>query len=348
MIKSITFDGKKGYIGERYGEDDKPEKPKKSDWRFQKSGDNHELIFDKEMYDSEMKQYKSEMKQFKKNEGQYKVKCSEILVGRKFEFSNDKINLIFGPNASGKTTIIKSIASHAFCEDGFSKFVGVLDIERKLKFGKEPNHKDYKEGLLNHITTMAGTSSIIDWDGSPIYYHNFENRRTYGYFGELCGSIIGNGAEELMYIIQKGKSSSSQNMFYQFSKLCSLMSKNVTYEDLMDSPKKRYGKFDRKDVWRIAYDVQEEYYKSFPMSYDRNGQNTYLFDEIDKSMDILNINELYTNILPTILDKFGKQIIIISHSPIVLKDDIYESEKYNIISIDEEYTKKCRELVYKK
>ena len=123
------------------------------------------------------------------------------------------------------------------------------------------------------------------------------------------------------------------------------MSKNITFEDILEIPKKKYPNKDKDDVWSIVYKVQEEYYKSFPMSYDRNGQNTYLLDEIDKSMDILNINELYTNILPKLLDKYGKQIIIISHSPIVLRDEIFKSDKYNFISMDEEYTQKCKKLI---
>ena len=34
MIKSLTFDGKFGYIGSKYTKDDKPEKPKKEDWIY--------------------------------------------------------------------------------------------------------------------------------------------------------------------------------------------------------------------------------------------------------------------------------------------------------------------------
>lgn len=346
MIKSITFDGKEGYIGEKYGIDDKPIKPKKKDWEYNRfDTDVMKSVFNEEKYNADLEKYNKELAFYKKHKGEYKVDCSKLLVGRKFEFASDKINLIFGPNASGKTTIIKGIASHAFCEDGFSKFVEAFDLTRDIPFSKDANFDDYHRGLLNHIVSMSGTSSEIDWDGSPIYYHNFENRKSYGYFGELQGSILSGAADELMYLIGKGKMSGGQNMFYQFSKLCQLMSKNVTYENILSDPKKKYGSRHETNIWKAAYDVQEAYYKSFPMSFDINGQNTYLFDEIDKSMDILNIYELYTNILPKLLKKYGKQIIIISHSPVVLKDEIFNSENYNIISMDEEYTKKCRELV---
>ena len=344
MIKSLTFDGKSGYIGSKFTEEDKPIKPNKEDWRYRDSG--YHQNFKEEKFEKDMTRYKSEMDFYKKHVGKYKVSCSEILVGRTFTFESDKINLIFGPNASGKSTILKSIAAHAFCEDGFSKFLEPLDFNVGWwNIPESEKLNSYRDCLRKKVDYFYGTSSIIDWDGSPIYFHNFENRRSYGNIGELTGSIIDDVGEEMMYILERGSISSSQNMFYQFSKLSNLMSKNITFEDILETPKKKYSNKDKDDVWSIVYKVQEEYYKSFPMSYDRNGQNTYLLDEIDKSMDILNINELYTNILPKLLDKYGKQIIIISHSPIVLRDEIIKSDKYNFISMDEEYTQKCKKLI---
>lgn len=344
MVSSIILDGEFGYIGEKWGDDDKPIKPKKSDWKFWKSGESHIRVFDEEKFKYEMKRYKEDMKVFKKNEGTYRVKCSENLVGRKFEFASDKINIIFGPNASGKTTIMKAIASHAFCEDGFSTFVEPISLSKNFDF----DHDTFFESLKMKPVTFAGTSSKIEWDGSPIYYHNFENRKSYGILGDLTGSIIESGIEEINYIMSKGRMSGGQNMFFQLSKLLKLMSSTITFDKILPQKyKKRYEKFGDEDSWGLAYKVQEEYYQSFPMSFDENGQNTYLFDEIDKSMDILNVHLLYTEVLPKMIEKFGKQIIVISHSPIVLCDEVYKSNKYNFISIDEEYTENCREIFRK-
>ena len=344
MIKSLTFDGKSGYIGSKFTEEDKPIKPNKKDWRYQEIYPHRN--FNEEKFEKDMTRYKSEMDFYKKHVGKYKVSCSEILVGRTFTFESDKINLIFGPNASGKSTILKSIAAHAFCKDGFSKFLEPYDFNIwNISESELDIYDTYRDALRKKIYTFYGTSSIIDWDGSPIYFHNFENRRSYGSIGELTGSIIDDVGEEINYIMGRDRSSSSQNMFYQFSKLSKLMSKSITFEDILETPKKKYLNERVNENWSTVYKVQEEYYKSFPMSYDRNGQNTYLLDEIDKSMDILNVNELYTNVLPKMFDKYGTQIIIISHSPIVLRDDIFKSDKYNFISMDEEYTQKCKKLI---
>ena len=128
-------------------------------------------------------------------------------------------------------------------------------------------------------------------------------------------------------------------MFYQFSKLMKFMSKTITYNEILEPSRKC---LQSNEYWKNCFLAQEEYFKSFPMAFDPNGQNTYLFDEIDKSTDILNVNELYTKIFPSIIDKYGCQIIVISHSPLVLRNEIYNSDKYNFISMDEKYTNECR------
>lgn len=345
MIRNIMFDGKSGYIGSRYTKDDKPERPDRHNYEFRHwDFERHEDVFDEEKFSKKMEKYEADMKFYKEHLGKYKVGCSENLVGRTFTFDPHKINLIFGPNASGKSTILKGIASHAFCNDGFSKFLDILDLDG---CGLEPPTPDkLMSDLKRHIKEMYHLSTIVEWDGSPIYFHNFENRKSYGYIGDLTGSILGSISDEIAYLWGKGRISSGQNSFYQFTKLVGIMSRTVTYEDILAGPKAKYGKYKKNDIWRMCYDVQEEYYKSFPMSYDRSGQNTYLFDEIDKSMDIINIGNFYRNVLPAMSEKYGQQIIVISHSPVVLKDDIYGSDRYNFISMDENYTKECRRLMF--
>ena len=69
------------------------------------------------------------------------------LYNRKFKFADKKINVLFGPNASGKSTIIKAIAAHCLCgedtrvQDGLTNFkkynptdYGLFEDRTKEKF----------------------------------------------------------------------------------------------------------------------------------------------------------------------------------------------------------------------
>lgn len=96
------------------------------------------------------------------------------------------------------------------------------------------------------------------------------------------------------------------------------------------------------DTWQNAFKVQLDYYLSFKKSYEPS-PITMLFDEIDKSMDILNIFYIYSEILPKLIEETGIQIIMVSHSPLVLLNKIREN--INFISVDEEYTNECLKLV---
>lgn len=349
MIKKVKFNTNSGYIGKKTTESDKPEKPRKGDFRYytyeHDSNDKFDLkrVFDQKKFDEEMARYKLELEHYNKEKGKYKVECSKNLVGRTFNFSSDKINLIFGPNASGKTTILKAIASYALCNDGFSSVMEPMEFRTSWDAESKDMHKAYADALKTRIKEIYGVPASVDWDGSPIYFHNFSNRKDYGVLGGLTGSIIGSVGEEIAYILDKNKMSSGQDMFYQLSKLVKYMSNPITYEEVLKPFKKKWS--NANSAWSTAYQVQEEYYKTFPMAFDHNGQNTYLFDEIDKSMDMLNVYAMYSEILPTLLDKYHQQIIVVSHSPIVLKDEIYNSDKYNFISMNEEYTNECRKLI---
>ena len=89
----------------------------------------------------------------------------------------------------------------------------------------------------------------------------------------------------------------------------------------------------------MAYDYIKEKHT------DDNASLTIMLDEIDKSLDINNIIMLYTEVLPKLVQKYNVQVILVSHSPIILSDKIYNSEYYNIISLDENYTTSVRENI---
>ena len=184
MIKSVSFPEEgSGYI---YKKPEKPEKPTKN-YRYNRKG---------QTYEEAMEVYKKEMVYYKKHKGEFVLPCAKNLVGKAFEFQDGKVNVLFGPNASGKTTILNAIAGNAMIEDGFTTF------RKPIEFGflvEEYN-------LKTVIDKLKKNSSDVVWDGTPIYYDNFEYTKSnsYGMFGALMGSALQSLEDEIEYHLTSG------------------------------------------------------------------------------------------------------------------------------------------------
>ena len=331
MIKSLTFDGEYGYISEKLREPSC-------------SVRGYNGVFGRQFSEEDIKKiekYKKEYKEWEKHKDDYNnPRLANYLLNRTFNFEPNKINVIFGPNASGKTTILKALAGNAGTTDGYPTLLSPLDCRG---WGEESTTENFKKTL----TKKMGNSAIIEWDGVPVYYDNFANRRSHS-VGDLCGSVLGDDlGTEIQYILSKNTISGGQNSMYLMNRLFNIAKQKVSFIDIFKdyvNEDGSYKKIKYNDVWVEAYKCQLDYYMGFENSM-KQLPGTFLFDEIDKSLDITNVYSLYTNVLPELIKETGVQIIIISHSPIVLSDKIRNNDMYNIISIDEEYTKECIEVI---
>lgn len=337
MIKSLIFTGEFGYITEKI---DEPYCPVRG--YDGKNTPSWVKFSDKEK--ERIKKWKKDYKEWEKHKDDYsKPHLVKNLLNRKFEFEENKINIIFGSNASGKTTILRAIAGNAGCVDGYPTLMAPLDIH---SFDEEASPKSFR----NKLNKLMQNSAKIEWDGVPIYYDNFANRKGYS-IGDLCGSVLGNDiGTELQYIFGKDKISLGQNSIYLMNRLFDIAQKHISFKDIFTEYVNEDGtrkSLKINDTWTKAYNIQLDYYMGFENSY-KNLPGTFLFDELDKSLDILNIYNLYVNVIPEFVKKTGVQIIMVSHSPLILMDKIRSNDMYNIISIDEDYTKKCIKLLENK
>lgn len=246
--------------------------------------------------------------------------------------------MIFGPNASGKTTILKALGGIAGTSDGFAQLYSPLDIR---DFDEEATIETFKKKKLQKLMQ---NSAVVEWDGTPIYYDNFTNRKSYGIIGDLGGSVLGNDiVTEIQYIMDKDKISQGQNTLYLLQRLLNIAKQNLSYKDIFAKYVNNdgtYKSFNVNSTWGEAYKAQLDYYMGFENSF-KNLPNTFLFDELDKSLDIITTCYLYETLLPKFVESTGVQIIIISHNPVVLSNKIRNNNMYNIISIDEDYTNEC-------
>lgn len=328
-IKSVKYP-KKG-TGYLYNKLERPVKPDiYTRGRYKK---------DENRYKEEMDMYEKDMEYYKEHKGEYVLKCSTNLVGRKFIFDDKKVNIIFGPNGSGKSTIIKSIAGVALTTDGFSK------VHEPLEF-RNWDSLESKYDPQNIVEDISQNTSIVEWEGNPIYYNNFEetlsNNR--GYFGEIQGSLIDSLEDEIVYRLSVDKKTSAgEKSAYIFNKIIKIASSKKSLEEIIKPTIDSYLK--SNIAWATAGQNQLDYFKQFK-NFSVQSPITLLFDEVDKSLDISTVVNLYTYIFPLMAEKFGCQIITVSHNPLILSDKICgDKDKYNIISMDENYTKESINLV---
>ena len=330
MIKTITFPTEGvGYI---YDHIDEPEKPDRCYRPYTSmSQDEYKKAYNK---------YYREHKKWEKVKDQYKLpNCHNNLCGKTFKFDDKKVNLIFGPNGSGKSTILKAIAGNAFCIDGFSK---IFDpIEFKNGWGEELT----MEHVLKKADELKKNTCTVVWDGAPIYYDNFERTEKEGYsmIGGYEGDLL-SMQEEFSYRMGSPRVSAGQKGMYLLSKILRLSKTPCSLEDIV---LRKAGDISRmNDTWANCRRRQFEYIAQFE-HYSDKVPFTFLFDELDKSLDIPSVYKIYAEFFPEFVEKSGCQIITVSHNPLVLSKQIFDSENYNIISIDNEYTNEVRELLSK-
>ena len=332
MVKSIYFPVEgNGYI---YSKPEEPNNPKS--YRDYKRADD-------EGRKKLMAQYKKDLSNYRKNKDNYLLPCANLLIGKKFEFKPNKVNIIFGPNGAGKSTILRAIAGEAGVHDGFTKGLEPLDAfgwnEEKMTI------ETFKKTLEDNF--KKNTCSVA-WDGAPIYYHNFgyteQNAR--GTFGEYGGSILGNSIEgEITYHLSKNRISSGQKSLFFINKLIEIAKQPISMADIMTDIQENVDKKKFNEIWNKSYETQLNYYKKFE-KYNEKCPITMLFDELDKSLDVEKVWALMVDVMPKMCEKFGVQIICVTHNPLVLSNVIYgDKEHFNFISIDKEYTEDMRKML---
>lgn len=303
------------------------------------------------------KGYISENKELKKR-----------LKDRTFEFDRFKVNIIFGPNGSGKTTILKALSAHTFtgdperggldnirdsCSDGWTTLMKVSPLKsRNFMSSKKPDETTIRD----YIDSTAKNVAEVVWDGTPVYYHNFGERMTKsnGNIGMLGTSddAMQNLAYGMQMMDMYKTHSAGENIKAGINYTLDELETFHSFEELMASEEKLRKQ--HNDVWQEYLKAQAEYIRkvredSLPLlsDIDKKEGNTVLFDEIDQNCDINITMIILFNILPKVVLDNKAQVIVVCHNPIVLCDEIYKSENYNIIEMDPKYTKMVRKYLTK-
>ena len=267
------------------------------------------------------------------------------LLGKKFVFEPHKINVIFGENAAGKSTIINTLAAYCQCGDANNldgwtniNFVNPLSSHSFLSSSEENDEKYVQQVVEDNINRLMKNNAVVEWDGIPVYNDSFSNRKMTGWLGELTGSVLDSALDEALWLTSRR--SLGEKSIAILCKMIPKLEKPFTLEECLSCVKKDYN-----NIWKLYQKALVQRLKRLNSGFSGEPVNTFMFDEIDKSMSISNVVTLYTKILPSLVEKTGCQIIIVSHSPVIITDQVYDSRFYNIINVTEGYAEECKSIL---
>ncbi len=242
------------------------------------------------------------------------------------------LNILFGPNGCGKTTVLLTAAAYAGCGDrGWSNPVGENGRPMLCERGSpEDRLTPYPDRFA--LTAPGKCKATVSWDGVPAFLHTVDIRMS-GRFSDNAEEFN----EQLGAIMVK--QSAGQSVVGMLVRMKQYLAKQP---DLTDEKKtfsirgEHVSVGSCNDIWEEYITSFVAYVKSLPVPSEK--RVTVLVDEPDKALSIPNQHVLWTKVLPSLAEKY--QVITASHSIFSLA-----APSANIIEMEAEYVDECERCV---
>lgn len=250
---------------------------------------------------------------------------------RMFSFTQD-INVVFGPNGTGKSTLLKTLAAYCCVRPNGGK-------PRFIEPGSLPGAFSGEKTPYPHACSgLTGCKADVDWNGALTLFYNptegdmpirsFEEDDSDGFLGGFKG--------QLNHMFDK-----PSDGIKRAKKLIALRQILGENPDFAAKPTKESGghSYDEmNDVWQAAFDGFAGYVAACQDKHKNDQRPTILLDEPDRSVSISNQCSIWASYLPSLVSK--AQVIIVSHSPIALF-----VPGVNLIDLEDGYAAKSKKSI---
>lgn len=213
-------------------------------------------------------------------------------IGKKsFKFTKG-LNVLFGPNGCGKTTLLNIAGAYSGTEAGWSRF------SEPSYSKKAPYPEAFSEKAPGKVKAK------VEWDGTASFLMSPKT-------GDPAGGQIDDSQDGLMdfgMVVGEmmAKVSSGQSRIIRINKLQEVLKK------IPDLTRKPSNYEHVNETWQEAMDKFGKYVKTLP----REGPPTVLLDEVDVSLSIPLQKMFWLQAMPNLAKKF--QVVIATHCPFAL------------------------------
>jgi ABC-type lipoprotein export system ATPase subunit len=231
----------------------------------------------------------------------YAKKLPAVKRANRIKFS-PSLNILWGPNGCGKTSILEIIAAHTFCYSG--GWTRLLDPMELAGLGKSesielPAALSYK--------SPGNCKAVLDWDRVPVFFANGKDEGMGHFILEKARDTTDGITDPMEALFQKMTPRSSGER--RRAKL------NQIQQMLQSAPDFRKTKVAThvNQLWQGVYQKQLDYLKQIP----NEPRITVLFDEPERHLDLRTSDKFWRELIPHI-SKYA-QVFVATHHPLALQ-----------------------------